>query len=75
MQNGRPRSRTLLNYAGPGCADLESVWVIAVARDRLVRDRVTIAMDGGGRQRTRMDSLPQAMCAAGASAAALAYLG
>ena len=25
-QDRRPRSRTSLNFAGPGCADLESVW-------------------------------------------------
>jgi hypothetical protein len=50
----------------------------AVAHDRLASDRITnwmtIAIDGGGRQRTRTDGPPQARRAATQTARAATWL-
>jgi len=40
-EDGQPRSRPLLTFAGLSRADLESPWPIAVAHDGLASDGVT----------------------------------
>ena len=72
------RSQTATTHGERGPTDLESVWGTAVAHDRLASDRVTnwmtIAIEGGGRQRTGTDGPPQARRAATQTARAATWL-